>query len=205
MRVCVSGCTTQGEAAEASNGFLCSNCYNHLRWALQKAPGALQHLREVYVMRQPIDLDASKPHKKKPPAPFNLDAWQIAEDMWLAITGNYIPTAWNHMVLYSKAFDECQGLHQKLDEVVNRKEVIYLMPLVKLTRTGLYRYPLEELPRSTLLPCPQCNQRTIYQPPREFGDTLEVSCQNCGFTIPPEKIEFYANLAERERDEDANL
>ena len=200
MRACVIGCTTQGEPVEANNGFLCSNCYNHLRWALQKAPEALQHLREVYVMRSPIEIEGSKPQKKEPPAPFNLDAWQIAEDMWQAITGKYIPVSWNHIVLYGQAFAECQELHQKLDEVVNRKEVIYLMPLVKLTRTALYRYPLEELPRSTLLPCPQCNQRTIYQPPREFGDTLEVSCQNCGFTIPPEKVEFYANLAERERD-----
>ena len=203
MRSCISGCTTQGEPVEANNGFLCSNCYNHLRWALQKAPEALQHLREMYVMRSPVEIDGSKPQKKEPPAPFNLDAWQIAEDMWQAITGNYIPVSWNHMKLYGQAFAECQNLHQKLDEVVNRKEVVYLMPLVKLTRTALYRYPLEELPRSTLLPCPQCNQRTIYQPPREFGDTLEVSCQNCGFTIPPEKVEFYANLAERERD--ANL
>ena len=203
MRPCISGCTTQGEPVEANNGFLCSNCYNHLRWALQKAPEALQHLREVYVMRSPVEIDGSKPQKKEPPAPFNLDAWQIAEDMWQAITGNYIPVSWNHIKLYGQAFAECQDLHQKLDEVSNRKEVVYLMPLVKLTRTALYRYPLEELPRSTLLPCPQCNQRTIYQPPREFGDTLEVSCQNCGFTIPPEKVEFYANLAERERD--ANL
>jgi len=200
MRTCVIGCIAQGEPVEANNGFLCSNCYNHLRWALQKAPEALQHLREVYVMRSPIEIEGSKPQKKEPPAPFNLDAWQIAEDMWQAITGKYIPVSWNHIVLYGQAFAECQELHQKLDEVVNRKEVIYLMPLVKLTRTALYRYPLEELPRSTLLPCPQCNQRTIYQPPREFGDTLEVSCQNCGFTIPPEKVEFYANLAERERD-----
>ena len=200
MRVCSTGCTMQGEPVEASNGFLCANCYSNLRWALQKAPGALQHLREVYVMRSPIEIDGAKPQKKEPPAPFNLDAWQIAEDMWQALTGQYIPVSWNHFVLYGHAFDKCQELHQKLDEIVNRKEVIYLMPLVKLTRLGLYRYPLEELPRATLLPCPQCNQRTIYQPPVHYGDNLEVSCQNCGFTIPPEKIEFYANLAERERD-----
>lgn len=74
------------------------------------------------------------------------------------------------------------------------------MPLVKLTRLALYRYPMEERARPTLLPCPECDQRTIYQPPAEFGDSLEVKCQNCGFTIPPEKMEFYANLAERERD-----
>jgi predicted RNA-binding Zn-ribbon protein involved in translation (DUF1610 family) len=202
MKSCVGKCSKK-EPVEANNGFLCSDCYNNLRWALQKAPAALQHLREVYVLRQPMDLETSKPQKKEPPAPFNLDAWQIAEDMWIALTGDYIPVSWNHSMLYGQAFEKCQELHQKLDEVVNRKEVIYLMPLIKLTRTALYRYPLEELPRATLLPCPQCNQRTIYQPPREFGGSLEVSCQNCGFEIPPEKIEFYANLAERERD--ANL
>jgi len=200
MRPCSTGCTMQSEPVEANHGYLCSNCYTNLRTALQRAPEALQHLREVYVLRAPLDLEGTKPQKKEPPAPFNLDAWQIAEDMWQSLTGEYIPVSWNHQVLYGHAFDKCQEIHQHLNDVVNRKEVIYLMPLVKHTRTALYRYPLQEQPRATLLPCPQCNQRTIYQPPREFGDTLEVSCQNCGFTIPPEKVEFYANLAERERD-----
>ena len=200
MRFCVTGCTIQGEAVEATHGFLCSNCYDNLRWAFQKAPAALQHLREIYVLRPSLELDGSKPIKRDPPAPFNLDAWQIAEEMWQSLTGDYIPLEWNHMVLYGEAWNKCQELHQKIDELANRKEVTYLMPLVKLTRLALYRYPLEEKPRPTLLPCPECNQRTIYQPPSEFGDNLEVSCQNCGFAIPPEKMEFYANLAERERD-----
>ena len=203
MKFCVTGCTIQGDSVEANHGYLCSNCYDNLRWALQKAPMVLQHLREVYVLRPPIDLDGSKPLKKDPPAPFNLDAWQIAEEMWQALTEQYIPLDWNHLVLYSEAWSKCQDLHQKLDEISNKKEIIYLMPLVKLTKLGLYRYPLEEKPRSTLLPCPECNQRTIYQPPMEFGENLEVKCQNCGFKIPPEKMEFYARLAEREND--ANL
>lgn len=198
MKPCSTGCTTQGEPVEANHGYLCSNCYTNLREALQKAPEALQHLREVYVLRRPVELDGSKPQKKEPPAPFNLDAWQIAEEMWQALTGEYIPSDWNHRVLYSAALDRCQAIHQKLEEVSNRKEVVYIMPLVKLLRLALYRYPLEEKPRATLLPCPECGQRTIYQPPAEFGDTLEVSCKNCGFSIPPEKMEFYANMAERE-------
>lgn len=200
MRVCSMGCTSQGEPVEAHNGFLCSNCYSNLGWALQKAPEALQHLREVYVMRGTIQDEGTKPQKKDPPAPFNLDAWQIAEEMWQALTGQYIPADWNHLVLYGHAHDKCQENYVSLDKVANTKEVIYLMPLVKLTRLALYRYPLEEKPRSTLLPCPECNQRTVYQPPMEFGDTLEVKCHNCGFTIPPEKMEFYANLAERENN-----
>jgi predicted RNA-binding Zn-ribbon protein involved in translation (DUF1610 family) len=120
--------------------------------------------------------------------------------MWMALTGNYIPLEWTHSKVFEEAQALCHELGAKLDEVTNTKNVIYLLPLYKLTRTALYRYPLEEKPRATLLPCPQCNQRTVYQPPNEFGDTLEVNCQNCGFTIPPEKMEFYANLAERERD-----
>lgn len=200
MRVCSTGCTIQGEPVEATHGFVCSNCYENLRWALRVAPEAIQHLREIYVLRSPVDVEGSKPQKKDPPAPFNLDAWQIAEEMWQALTGNYIPADWNHLVLYGHADDKCQELGVDLDKTVNRKEVIYLMPLVKLTRLALYRYPLEEKPRATLLPCPECNQRTVYQPPMEFGDTLEVNCQNCGFTIPPEKMEFYANLAERENN-----
>lgn len=203
MRFCVSGCTAQGDAVEATHGFLCSNCYDNLRWALQKAPAVLQHLREVYVLRPPLELDGPKPLKRFPPAPFNLDAWQIAEEMWQAITDQYIPLDWNHQVLYGEAWAKCQDLHQKIDVITNKKEIIYLMPLIKLTRLGLYRYPLEEKARSTLLPCPECNQRTIYQPPVEFGDSLEVKCHNCGFEIPPEKMEFYARLAEKIND--ANL
>lgn len=200
MRYCVTGCTVKGGAVEANNGYLCSNCYSNLRTTLQNAPEALQHLREVYVMRPALELNGSKPIKRDPPAPFNLDAWQIAEEMWQALTGKYIPLEWNHLRVYAEAQDLCQHMHQHLDDVVNRKEVIYLMPLVKLTRLANYRYPREEKPRPTLLPCPECNQRTIYQPPTEFGSSLEVKCQACGFAIPPEKMEFYAHLAERERD-----
>lgn len=203
MRFCVSGCLSQGETVEANNGYLCANCYANLRWALDKAPAALGHLREVYVLRSPIQIEGAKPQKKDPPAPFNLDAWQLAESMWMALTDNYIPVSWDHNRALDEAQAKCHELASKLDEVVNDKKVIYLLPLYKLTRTALYRYPIEEKPRATLLPCPECNQRTVYQPPAEFGQELEVSCQNCGFTIPPEKMEFYANLAERERD--ANL
>jgi predicted RNA-binding Zn-ribbon protein involved in translation (DUF1610 family) len=199
MRVCISGCTSQSEAVEANNGFLCAKCYENLGWALQRAPAALEHLREVYVLRSPVEFDRAKPQKKTPPPPFNLDAWQLAEEMWQALTGSYMPTLWNHQDLRAAANDKCHELHSKLDEVANLKRVVYLMPLVKLTRLALYRYPLEEIARATLLPCPECNQRTIYQPPVEYGDSLEVKCHSCGFTIPPEKMEFYANLAERER------
>ena len=203
MRFCVSGCTRGKEPVEATNGFICEQCYENLRNALQAAPEALQHLREVYVLKAPLDLEGAKPQKKDPPAPFNLDAWQLAEDMWQSMTGNYMPADWDHKTLYAKAQDKCQEIYKSLNTVVNTKEVIYLLPLIKTLRTALYRYPLEEKTRSTLLRCPECQQRTIYQPPKEFGDELEVKCLNCGFAIPPEKMEFYANLAERERD--ANL
>ena len=195
-RLCI---TDHKKPTEANNGFLCTICFGNLRKALQGAPKALQHLREIYVMRSPIEIDAPKPLKKEPPEPFNLDAWQLAEDMWQALTGNYIPLLWTHFHLYGQAQDICQALHQDIDNIVNRKEVIYLMPLVSAYRQGLYRYPTEERSRATLLPCPSCNFKTIYSPPSQFGDDLEVKCHNCGFKIPPEKMAFYANLAERQR------
>ena len=185
---------------EANYGLLCAMCYDGLRSALQGAPSSLQHLREIYVMRSPMELDIPKPLKKEPPAPFNLDAWQLAEDMWQALTGGYIPVKWNHFQIYGKAKEICQALHQDIDNLVNRKEVIYLMPLVKTLDQALYRYPLEEKSRATLLPCPSCNLKTVYSPPFEFGDDLQVKCHSCGFVIPPDKMAFYANLAERERD-----
>jgi len=196
MKSCISAHKTP---VEANNGYLCAMCFDNLRKALQDAPRALQHLREIYVMRPPLEIDGTKPLKKDPPAPFNLDAFQLAEDMWQAITGEYIPVAWNHIQLYGKATTACQALHQDIDNLSNKKEVVYLMPLIKTLRTALYRYPLEEKTRATLLPCPSCNFKTIYTPPEAFGDDLEIKCHNCGFIIPPEKMEFYANLAERER------
>lgn len=196
-RACVNGHKTP---VEAHHGFLCDDCMGILRWTLQKAPGALQHLREVYVLRRTADLeDDARPLKKDPPAPFNLDAFQLAEDMWIALTGDYIPTTMNHVQLYTEAYNRCQDIHANIQAVVNKKEVIYLLPLIKLLRTALYRYPLEEKPRATLLPCPECDLKTIYTPPQAFEDDLEVKCHSCGFTIPPEKMEFYASLAEQER------
>lgn len=200
MRACINLCTSQGEPREANNGYLCSGCYSDLRKALQDLPAALEHLREVYVLRRPIELDATKPQKKDPPAPFNLDAFQLAEDLWIALTGGYIPTTWNHLKVYAEAQDRCQDIHQHLDAVVNEKSVVYLLPVIKLLRTALYRYPLEEKSRATLLPCPNCNQKTVYSPPGHYGADLEIKCHVCEFKIPPEKMEFYAHLAERARD-----
>jgi len=196
LRPCISA---HKSPVEANNGYLCAMCYDGLRNALMEAPRALQHLREVYVMRPSVDMDGSKPLKKDPPAPFNLDAFQLAEDMWEALTGTHIPVDWNHLKLYGQAHSVCQDLHQKIDTVANQKEVVYLMPVVSALRQALFRYPLEEKARTTLLPCPSCNYRTIYTPPESFGDELEVKCHNCQFVIPPEKMEFYAHLAEQER------
>lgn len=196
-RACVNGHKTP---VEANHGYLCDDCLGNLRWSLQKAPGALQHLREVYTLRRTADLeDEARPLKKDPPAPFNLDAFQLAEDMYIALTGSYIPTTMNHVQVYADAYNKCQDIHTDLQAVVNKKEVIYLLPIIKLTRQALYRYPLEEKARATLLPCPQCDLKTIYTPPQAFEDDLQVKCSSCQFVIPPEKMEFYASLAEQVR------
>lgn len=196
-RACVNGHKTP---VEANHGYLCDECLGNLRWTLQKAPAALQHLREVYTLRRTADLeDETRPLKKDPPAPFNLDAFQLAEDMYIALTGGYIPTQMNHVEMYTDAYNKCQDIHADLNAAVNKKEIIYLLPLIKLLRTALYRYPLEEKPRTTLLPCPECDLKTVYIPPRAFEDDLQVKCASCSFTIPPEKMEFYASMAESER------
>jgi predicted RNA-binding Zn-ribbon protein involved in translation (DUF1610 family) len=195
-RACVNGHKTP---VEATYGYLCDTCTDNLRWTLQKAPQALQHLREVYTLRRSADLeDETRPLKKDPPAPFNLDAFQLAEDIWIALTGDYIPTGTNHSQMHAIAYKKCNEIHAGLDAAVNKKEIIYLLPIIKLTKQALYRYPLEEKPRITLLPCPKCDLKTIYTPPQAFEDDLKVKCHSCGFVIPPEKMEFYAHLAEME-------
>lgn len=196
-RACVNG---HSQPVEATYGYLCDTCIDNLRWTLQKAPAALRHLREVYTLRRNGSLeDETQPLKKDPPAPFNLDAFQLAEDIWLSLTGKYIPATTNHTQMYSMAYNKCQDIHTGLDAAVNKKEIIYLLPIIKLLREALYRYPLEEKPRVTLLPCPECNLKTVYTPPQAFEDQLQVKCHSCGFTIPPEKMEFYAHLAEMEQ------
>jgi predicted RNA-binding Zn-ribbon protein involved in translation (DUF1610 family) len=69
-----------------------------------------------------------------------------------------------------------------------------------LLKTAKKSFPTREEKRATALPCPVCNKRTIYVPPQFEGDNLEVVCFDCGFKIPPEKMEFYALLAEREAE-----
>lgn len=196
-KACVNGHKTP---VEANHGYLCNSCMDDLRWSLQKAPRALEHLREVYTLRGAPNLeDETRPLKKDPPAPFNLDAFQLAEDIYIALTGSYITTANTPTEVYTEATEKCRAIHADIEAAVNKKEIIYLLPIIKLTREALYKYPLEEKPRTTLLPCPECDLKTVYIPPRAFEDDLQVKCASCTFTIPPDKLHFYAALAEMER------
>jgi predicted RNA-binding Zn-ribbon protein involved in translation (DUF1610 family) len=198
MRACIKGCENPEGPIEATRGVICENCYSSLEKALTEVGPIIFHLREVYAMQSKGDQDGSQRVRRNPPAPLNLHALDLTLQIFWALfeaqpTSNWEP--WDYLEI---AEEEAQRIQKHLPELANTRRIVSLLPLAKLLKHSLQAFPMQESSRVTALPCPQCNKRTIYTPPQHQGDNLEVVCFDCGFRIPPEKMEFYANLAERE-------
>lgn len=198
MRACIKGCENPEGPIEATRGVICENCYSSLEKALTEVGPIIFHLREVYAMQSKGDQDGSQKVRRNPPAPLNLHALDLTLQIFWALfeaqpTSNWEP--WDYLEI---AEEEAQRIQKHLPELANTRRIVSLLPLAKLLKHSLQAFPMQESSRVTALPCPQCNKRTIYTPPQHQGDNLEVVCFDCGFRIPPEKMEFYANLAERE-------
>ena len=198
MRACIKGCENPEGPIEATRGVICENCYTSLEKALTEVGPIIFHLREVYAMQSKGDQDGSQKVRRNPPAPLNLHALDLTLQIFWALfeaqpTSNWEP--WDYLEI---AEEEAQRIQKHLPELANTRRIVSLLPLAKLLKHSLQAFPMQESSRVTALPCPQCNKRTIYTPPQHQGDNLEVVCFDCGFRIPPEKMEFYANLAERE-------
>ena len=144
------------------------------------------------------DQDGSQRVRKEPPAPLNIHALDLTLQIFWALFEAQPQSNWEPWEYLDIAQDEALRIQKHLPEIANTRRIVSLLPLAKLVKHALQAYPMEESRRVTALPCPQCNKRTIYTPPQFEGDNLEVVCFDCGFRIPPEKMEFYANLAERE-------
>jgi len=209
MRTCINECKT-GHAVEceetethkaclpreATHGYLCDTCYVRLRQALQDTTGVIFHLRSVYGVLGSRTSDGSQRVKREPPAPLNLTAYELSEQIYLVLVGQRIPLAARPTTVgaaVNKITDEHLSVY---DVTVNSISVVRLFELVKLVNQALKMFPMSEPVRVTAMPCPECDRRTVYTPPQEFGAEMVVSCSVCGFVVPPDKVAFYAYMAE---------
>jgi len=209
MRTCINNCKT-GHATdceetethkaclprEATHGFLCDTCYVRLRQALQDATGVIFHLRSVYGVLGSRTTDGSQRVKREPPAPLNLTAYELSEQIYKTLLGTAIPLC-AHPVTVAAAVNKITDEHLSVyDVTVNLKTVEQMFDLVKLVNQALKMFPINEPVRVTAMPCPECDRRTVYTPPGEFGSEMSVSCTVCGFVVPPDKVAFYAHMME---------
>lgn len=209
MRTCINNCKT-GHAAdceetethkaclprEATNGYLCERCYILLRDALRDATGVIFHLRSVYGVLNSRTADGSQRVKREPPAPLNLTAYDLSERIYQVLIGHSIPLC-DRPTTVAAAVNKIVNEHLYVyDTTVNLKSVEQMFELVKLVNQASKMFPMSEPVRVTAMPCPECDRRTIYTPPGEFGAEMVVSCTVCGFVVSPDKVAFYAFMAE---------
>lgn len=209
-RVCINECMKGHRAeceetethkscqpAEATRGLLCEKCFESLQSALTDAPEIVHHLRNIFGILSSRAKDGSKRTRREPPAPINLSAFELSENIFETIVGIKIKSkdSASHVVSeLSKSVDEKL---QSFESFVNDAEVKHVLPVIKIVRAAKKLFPMSEVEQKTAMPCPECDLLTIYTPPQSFGDTMKVSCQSCGFEVPPDKIAFYAHLAEK--------
>ncbi len=95
MRPCINECKINPKAEvpeyrEATRGMLCENCYSELRDALILAPEIVYHLRCIYGALSGHSTDGSQKVKREPPAPLNLSAFELSENIYRTLVGNTI-------------------------------------------------------------------------------------------------------------------
>ena len=198
MRACYAGCENAEGPIEATRGVLCEKCFEGIDKALPQVGEVLYHLREIYSMQTKGDADGAQRIRKDPPAPLNIHALDLTQQIFWALFEAQPRSNWEPWDYLDIARAEAWRIQKNLPELANTRRIASLIPLPKLVKHALKAYPTQEKKRVTALPCPECNKRTIYTPPEYEGDNLEVICFDCGFKIPPEKMEFYARLAEKE-------
>lgn len=198
MRSCLKGCKNDEGPIEATRGLICEKCYEGIERSLPEVASVISYLREIYAMPPKGEADGTQRLRKDPPAPLNLHALDLTHQIFWALF-EAMPRAdfepWDYLEI---AGAEADRLLKHLPTVANSTKIHSLLQLERLVRHAEASFPRSEKRRVTALPCPQCNKRTIYTPPQAHMDNLEVVCFDCGFRIPPEKMEFYANLAEKE-------
>lgn len=183
---------------EATRGLLCERCFEQLRNALNDAPAVILHLRSIYGSLSAPSSDGSQKTRREPPVPINLSAFEMSEKVYELIVGERIRLQDSPARIVSKMSQVIDTILQTFDDFVNRNSVEHVFGIVRIVRAAKSLFPIEEKIQKTAMPCPECDLRTIYTPPQAFGDSMRVSCEACGFEVPPDKIAFYAHLAEKE-------
>lgn len=202
MRPCINECKINPkseipEYREATRGLLCETCYSELRDALSLAPEIVYHLRSIYGALSGHSTDGSQKVKREPPAPLNLSAFELSENIYRTLVGNKIPMKSTPVSVAAAVSEKTNQSLSVYDVIVNLDSVKEMSRVIKMIKTARKVYPLHEEIRKTAMPCPECNLLTVYTPPQHLGDVLKVSCEACGFEVPPDKIAFYAHLAEK--------
>lgn len=198
MRACIKGCENSEGPIEATRGLICERCYESIDKSLPNVGAVLYHLRNVYAMSSKGEQDGSQRVRKDPPAPLNVHALDLTQSIFWALFEAQPRSTWEPWDYLDIADAEAKRIQAHLPSIANTGKVRSLLNLPRLIKHSTTAFPMEERRRVTALPCPNCNKRTIYTPPQNQGDNIEVVCFDCGFRIPPEKMEFYANLAEKE-------
>lgn len=184
---------------EATRGLLCEKCFDSLREALLDAPDIIFHLRNIFGSLSSPSNDGSQKVRREPPAPINLSAFELSESIFELIVGSKIRIQDRPTKVSAKVALAADEKLTMFEIFVNQTDVKQIMPLVKMVKAAKRIFPTEEKEQMTAMPCPECDLRTIYSPPKNFGDSMRVSCSSCGFEVPPDKIAFYAHLAEKEK------
>lgn len=202
MRPCINECKINSkseipEYREATRGLVCENCYSELRDSLLLAAEIVFHLRSIYGALSGHSSDGSQKIKREPPAPLNLSAFELSENIYRTLVGNKIPISATPASTGAAVSEKTNELLSVYDVVTNQDSVKELSKVIKMVKTARLIYPMHEEIRKTAMPCPECNLLTVYTPPQHLGDVLKVSCEACGFEVPPDKIAFYAHLAEK--------
>lgn len=186
--------------AIAEEGLLCERCAQRLTSALTNAEAVVFHLRTVYAMPFAKLSDGSQKNPAGPREPLNLTAWELADNIHQAITNYRIPVGEPAI----KTAARIRHIVRAVKEITFANDLEFVERTDKLAswvNGALNLFPIEPAPMPTILPCPECNHRTMLVPPTHPGDEATLKCTKCTFIVPDDKIGFYVAVAKRKESE----
>lgn len=179
----------------ATRGFVCDRCFDEIKWALDRTPIVLAHLRERLTTILAHEDDGSQHFASGSAAPMDLNAWQLAEDIYEAIALRKIPVGASEETVYGESFYLTESLMMNLHHLVNTRRAHDMIHLVADVKTASREYPIEEAPRQTVHRCPHCQQRCLYVPAVEYLEDQKVACKTCDYQVTPEEALYLIRVA----------
>lgn len=185
--------------APAEHGYLCERCFVRLNAALGNAEGIIYHLRTIYNMPFVKLSDGSQKNPAGPREPLNLTAWELADNIHQAITGHKIPVG-EPAVKTAARTRHIVNAVKEINYENDQEFVERTFKLASWVNGALNLFPIDPAPMPTVLPCPECNHRTMLIPPNHPGDEATLKCTKCAFIVPDDKIGFYLAVAKRKEE-----